>query len=102
MQFFINDVWLVKNGEESTENKNRSKAQRPSVGIAQEQRPYACIPSSSSLPLRINGSKILKHCNYFGTANGCRNGDRCRFIHDRFRPNIQAEAPGTKRWKFGK
>ncbi|KAL1211069.1 Zinc finger CCCH domain-containing protein 45 [Cardamine amara subsp. amara] len=49
----------------------------------------------------INDNNVQKQCNYFGIANGYRNGYHCRFVHDGFRPNIGAEALRDKRWKFG-
>lgn len=86
---------MLGNGKPS----NESMPHRPCVGIAQEQPPPAC--------LRIKGKKVQKqYCNYFGTLNGCRNGDNCRFIHgfihDRFRSNMEAEVLSPKRLKYGR
>ncbi|XP_010426663.1 PREDICTED: zinc finger CCCH domain-containing protein 45-like isoform X1 [Camelina sativa] len=51
---------------------------------------------------RIDNNKIQKQCIYFGTASGCKLGDSCLYVHDRFRPNFEAEAPTAKRMKFGR
>lgn len=51
---------------------------------------------------RIDNNKIQKQCIYFGTASGCKLGDSCIYVHDRFRPNFEVEAPRAKRMKFGR
>ncbi|CAF2046702.1 zinc finger CCCH domain-containing protein 45 [Brassica napus] len=50
---------------------------------------------------RFDQNKVQKQCMYYGTARGCQMGDRCVCVHDRLRPNFEAEAPGAKRLKFG-
>lgn len=50
----------------------------------------------------IDSNKIPKQCVYFGTVSGCNLGDSCNYVHDRFRPNFEAEAPRAKRLKFGR
>ncbi|CAN6903949.1 unnamed protein product [Brassica oleracea] len=50
---------------------------------------------------RTDQNKVQKQCIYYGTARGCQMGDRCVCVHDRLRPNFEAEAPGAKRLKFG-
>ncbi|KAG7560432.1 Zinc finger CCCH-type [Arabidopsis thaliana x Arabidopsis arenosa] len=47
-----------------------------------------------------NNNKIQQQCIYFGTVSGCKLGDSCVYVHDRFRPNFEAEAPRAKRMKF--
>lgn len=51
---------------------------------------------------RIDQNKVQKQCVYNGTPRGCQMGDSCVYVHDRLRPNFEAEAPMAKRLKFGR
>lgn len=51
---------------------------------------------------RVDQIKVQKQCIYYGTARGCKLGDNCNYVHDRLRPNFEAEARMAKRLKFGR
>ncbi|KAJ0253626.1 Zinc finger CCCH domain-containing protein 45 [Hirschfeldia incana] len=51
---------------------------------------------------RFDQNKVQKQCVYNGTPRVCQMGDSCVYVHDRLRPNFEAEAPTAKRLKFGR